>query len=93
MRRNKQTWSWLLGVHSDEKSSRGGHRIGHMRNYSDELSGTGTGTTFIYGASSGMGSEANRESVMSPISPVTERSDPVMELQGKVIHEMPGMLL
>lgn len=88
VRKNRQTWSWLLGVYGDEKASRG---AGHMRNYSDDLSGTGTGTgtTFMYGASSGLGSEANRESVMSPISPVTERSDPVVELQGKVIHEMP----
>jgi len=94
VRRNKQTWSWLLGVHADEKSSRGAHRpLGHLRDYSDDLSGTDTGTTFRYGPSSGRGSEANRESVMSPISPVTERSDPAVELQGKLIHEMPGMLL
>lgn len=88
VRKNKQTWSWLLGVYGDEKSSRGAHQpLGHMRNYSDDRSGTGT--TFMYGASTGLGSDANRESMMSPISPITERSDPVVELQGKVIHEMP----
>lgn len=88
VRKNKQTWSWLLGVYGDEKSARGAHHpLGHMRNYSDDLSGTGTGTTLMYGAS-----EGNRESIMSPISPLTERSDPVQELQGKIIHEMPGKL-
>ncbi|KAF8426068.1 hypothetical protein EV426DRAFT_710543 [Tirmania nivea] len=94
VRKNKQTWSWLLGVYGDEKPPRGAHQpLGHMRNYSDDLSGTATGTTLMYGPSSGLGSEANRESVISPISPITERSDPVMELQGKVIHEMPDTSL
>lgn len=94
MRKNKQTWSWLLGVYGDEKQTRGAHRRpGHSRDYSDDLSGTGTGTTLMYGASSGLDSEGNGGSTMSPISPITEGSDPVVELQGKIIHEMPGMLL
>ncbi|KAF8473258.1 hypothetical protein BDZ91DRAFT_830892 [Kalaharituber pfeilii] len=90
VRKNKQTWSWLLGVYGDDKSSRGMHQP--LGTYSDDMSGTGTGTTYMYGhPSTALGD--NRESVLSPISPLEERSDPVVELHGVTIHEMPDTSL
>lgn len=87
--KNKQTWSWLLGVHGDDKSMR--PRFLSTRGYSDNLSASGTGVTTGYHASSGVDSEAYREGIMTPISPLT--NDTTLELEGQGVHELPGMPL
>ena len=82
VRKHRQTWSWLRGVYGDDKSARGAHHQ-PLENPDDASAG--------YGTAALTADSLARASVMSPISPVTERSDPVSELQGKTIHEMPGM--
>lgn len=80
-----QTWSWLLGVHGDDKPTQ---PHVNTRSYSDDLSTSGTGVTAGYTVSSGVNSDAYQE---CPISPLTDNSYyTTTELEGHGIHELPG---
>ena len=83
VRRNRQTWSWLLGVYGDEKgaeSTRGEPlglgRPGHMRNFSNDTDSNTAGASGSYKPSAGVGYTTakghHRSSVLKSASPVTE---------------------
>lgn len=79
-RKHRQTWSWLLGVHGDEKST-----WPRFRGFSEDLSASGTRGVTGYNLSSFVDSD------LPPISPLTDISNHVtMELEGQGIQELPG---